>query len=127
MKLPFFWWLPIGKVPEISPETFHQWLEDGRPVQIVDARTSLEYDQGTIGNARHAPLTGMPGSMEQLNLNGDGPVVVLCLSGHRSRPGTRWLRARGVKAYSLQGGITAWKQAGFSLQSPDNPEKSNLD
>ena len=118
MRLPFLWWLPIGKVPEIGPDTFNQWLEDGRPLQIVDARTTMEYEQGTIANARHAPLTSMPASMEQLNLNGDGPVVVLCLSGHRSRPGTRWLRARGVEAYSLQGGITAWKRAGFSLHSP---------
>lgn len=119
MNLPFLWWLPLGKVPEIRPEILRQWLEDGHRLQIVDARTTLEYEQGTIGDARHAPLTKMPGSMEQLNLNGDGPVVVLCLSGHRSRPGTRWLRARGVEAYSLQGGITAWKKAGFLLQSPD--------
>ncbi len=42
-------------------------------------------------------------------------MVVLCLSGHRSLPGTRWLRARGYEAYSLQGGILAWKKAGYEL------------
>jgi rhodanese-related sulfurtransferase len=30
----------------------------------------------------------------------------------------RWLRARGLEAYSLQGGITAWKAAGYPLESP---------
>ena len=125
MKLPFLWWLPFGKVPEISPETLHQWLENGRPLQIVDARTALEFEQGTIGDARHAPLTQMPGSMAQLNLNGDAPVVVLCLSGHRSRPGTRWLRARGVEAYSLQGGVLAWKKAGFPVQSTNKQDDPN--
>ena len=60
----------------------------------------------------------MPGSMEGLSLDASHPVVVLCLSGHRSRPGTRWLRARGYEAYSLQGGVMAWKAAGFSTEKP---------
>ncbi len=112
------WWLPLGTVPEISPETFHQWLSDSRNVQVIDARTAVEYQQGTIGNAVHAPLTEMPGSMERLTLDPSRPVVMLCLSGHRSRPGTRWLRARGYEAYSLQGGVMAWKTAGFSVEKP---------
>jgi rhodanese-related sulfurtransferase len=113
-----FWRLPLGKVPEISPGEFHDWLRDGHNVQVVDARTALEYRQGTIGNAVHAPLTEIPHSMERLTLDPSRPVVLLCLSGHRSRPGTRWLRARGYEAYSLQGGVLAWKAAGFSVEKP---------
>ena len=60
----------------------------------------------------------MPGSLEGVRLDPARPVVVLCLSGHRSRPGTRWLRARGYQAYSLQGGVMAWKAAGFSTHKP---------
>jgi rhodanese-related sulfurtransferase len=115
MMLKTFPWLPFGKVPEISPQEFHTWLNDGHNVQVVDARTALEYQQGTIGKAVHAPLTEMPKSMERLTLDASRPVVMLCLSGHRSRPGTRWLRARGYEAYSLQGGVMAWKAAGFAV------------
>jgi rhodanese-related sulfurtransferase len=86
---------------------------------LVDARTGLEYHQGTIGPARHAPLTGMPYSIARLNLDVEVPVVVLCLTGHRSLPGTRWLRARGYAAYSLQGGILAWLRAGYELKGLD--------
>jgi rhodanese-related sulfurtransferase len=111
-------WLPFGQVAEISPKEFHAWLNDGRNVQVVDARTALEYQQGTIGNAVHAPLTDMPQSMERLALDPSRPVVMLCLSGHRSRPGTRWLQARGYEAYSLRGGVLAWKAAGFSVEKP---------
>jgi rhodanese-related sulfurtransferase len=110
--------LPFGKVPEISPAEFQTWLKDGRNVQVVDARTAAEYQQGTIGNAVHAPLTDMPHSMERLTLDPSRPVVMLCLSGHRSRPGTRWLRERGFDAYSLRGGVMAWKTAGFSIEKP---------
>lgn len=113
------WWLPFGKVPEITPQAFAEWLKNGREVQVVDARTSMEYQQGTIGHAAHAPVIEMPGSIEKLHLDPEQPVVVLCLTGHRSRPGTRWLRARGFEAYSLAGGVMAWKAAGFSVEKTE--------
>lgn len=115
MRLSSPWWLPAGKAPEVSPEELARWLEEGRPLQLVDARTGLEYEQGTIRDARHAPLTEMPASMERLGVDPARPVVVLCLSGHRSLPGARWLRARGIEAYSLKGGLLAWRRAGYRL------------
>ncbi len=119
MKLAaYFWWLPVGRVPEVNPKELQDWLKAGQPVQLADARSRVEYEQGTIGSARHAPLTGMPASMERLKLDASRPVVVLCLSGHRSLPGVRWLRARGYQAYSLQGGVGAWKRAGYRTNKP---------
>lgn len=118
MSLKRFWWMPAGKVHEISPEEFNLWLQNEKAVQVVDARTALEYSQGTVGAAQHAPLTDMPGSLERLALDPALPVVMLCLTGHRSIPGTRWLRSRGYQSYSLQGGIMAWKRAGFDLDLP---------
>ena len=115
MSLRPFWWLPSGNAPEIEPQEFYNWLQNGKAVQVVDARTALEYQQGTIHHAQHAPLTEMPGSMEKLALDSEKAIVVLCLTGHRSLPGTRWLRSRGYQAYSLRGGITAWRRAGFQL------------
>ena len=109
------WWLPIGQVPEVSPGELRRWLEAGRPLQLADARTAMEFSEGSLPGARHAPLTGMPRSLDDLPLQKNIPVVMLCLSGHRSRPGTRWLRRRGYEAYSLQGGLMAWKAAGFDL------------
>ncbi len=120
MILSFFWWLPVGKVPEVSIQELKGWLDEGRPLQLVDARTRPEYESGSIGEARHAPLTEMPASLRQLEIEPGKPVVMLCLSGHRSRPGTRWLRAKGIQAYSLQGGITAWKKAGFPLNKSNH-------
>jgi rhodanese-related sulfurtransferase len=110
-----FWWLPAGKESEVTPEQLHQWLDEGQLVQLVDARTDIEFRSGTIGQAQHAPLIGMPGSLERVPLDPALPVVVLCLSGHRSLPGTRWLRAHGYEAYSLQGGIMNWTRKGYPL------------
>ena len=120
MRKTFLWWLPFGRVPEITPSKLHEWLEEGRPVQLVDSRTESEYCQGTIRDAQHAPLTGLPQSLESIFLDPDQPVVLLCLSGHRSRPGTRLLRSQGMEAYSLKGGIMAWKKAGYPLTKPED-------
>lgn len=121
MRPAWLWWLPLGGAPEISPEAFHSWLQSGRNVQVVDARTGVEYVQGTIGDARHAPLREMPGSIERLHLDPNRPVVVLCLSGHRSLPGTRWLRRRGYEAYSLKGGVLAWRRADYPPSVMSSP------
>ncbi len=118
MKIRIPWWLPAGKTAEIKPATLKAWLESGRTVQVVDARTSMEYQQGTIGSARSAPVTGMPNSVAALDLDLKKPVVLICLSGHRSLPGTRWLRERGYEAFSLQGGVLAWRQAGYPMNVP---------
>ncbi len=112
------WWLPIGKAPEITPDELHQKLADRQAVQLVDSRTWLEYQQGTIAEAQHAPVNGLPGSIDRLKLDPSQPVVLVCATGHRSLPGTRLLRSRGYQAYSLKGGVGAWKRAGYDLQTP---------
>lgn len=118
MTLPAWWRQLFSNVPEVEPDEFRGWLRESRPLQVVDARTSQEYRGGTIARARHAPVTDMPASMTRLELDPALPVVVLCLSGHRSRPGVRWLRQRGYEAYSLKGGVMAWKRAGYDTELP---------
>ena len=119
MRRPFLWWLPFGRVPKITPQQLHRWLEEGRPLQLVDSRTRMEYQQGTIAHAPSALVSELPGALDRLDLDPEKAVVFLCLSGHRSRPGTRLLRARGYEAYSLKGGIMAWKRAGYPLEKSD--------
>lgn len=121
MRLKRFWWLPFGRAPGISPDRLKQWLDEGKPVQLVDSRTDLEYRQGTIHSAEHAPVTSLPASIDRLALDPQIPVVLLCLSGHRSLPGTRLLRSRGIEAYSMKGGIAAWKLKGYPTSKPENP------
>jgi rhodanese-related sulfurtransferase len=111
----WIWWLPIGKAPEIAPEQLNKWLEEGKLLQLIDSRTAIEFHQGTLQSAKHAPVTGLPGAINRLDLDTGKPVVVLCLSGHRSLPGTRFLKARGFEAYSLKGGLSAWKLKGYSI------------
>lgn len=99
------WWAWLGLVPEVSAEKLKQWLDEQRPIQLIDARTGFEYQSGTIRSARHAPVTEMPAAVDRLDIDPGLPVVALCLSGHRSRPAVRLLCSRGIEAYSLKGGF----------------------
>jgi rhodanese-related sulfurtransferase len=87
---------------------------------MVDSRTGIEYERGTIQGARHLPVTDLPEGLARMDLDPEEPVVFLCMSGHRSRPGTRLLRGQGREAYSLRGGMAAWKRAGLPLEKQDD-------
>jgi len=47
------------------------------------------------------------------------PVLVYCMSGFRSASYVRTLRARGIEAYSLAGGLLAWTVAGNTVVTRD--------
>ncbi len=118
----WLWWLPIGKVREVSPQTLRGWLAERQVVQLIDVRSDLEYRRGTIGNSLHIPRHTFRNSPAVDRLDTTKPVVVICLRGLRSRPGAAWLRSKGYDAYTLQGGIMAWLGADLCLETPQNKE-----
>jgi rhodanese-related sulfurtransferase len=51
----------------------------------------------------------------------DRDIVVVCLSGHRSKEGMTLLQRAGFsRASCMTGGLTAWKAAGYPLEG-SNP------
>lgn len=52
----------------------------------------------------------------------DQKIVITCLSGHRSEVLARWLVAQGYQqVHNLAGGLLAWRQAGYAVQSGTRP------
>ena len=80
---------------------------------LVDIREASEYAAENIPGARNAPLTRL-GSGETIT----GSVVIFhCKSGARTRMNARGLADCTVgEAYILDGGIEAWKAAGFPVK-----------
>jgi len=71
---------------------------------ILDVREADEVAGGVIPGARHVPLADLlaaPGVFE-------GRVVVVCQTSVRARRGAEALRAAGVDAAVLAGGMAAW-------------------
>ncbi|GGP65535.1 rhodanese-like domain-containing protein [Shewanella saliphila] len=105
-------WLPFGHVPEMDTKSVYQHLEDNK-IQIVDVRTTLEWEKSHIKGAINLPITHFSAdSVEKLRLNADQKVIVICLSAHRSIPAVRKLKHYGVKdVYQLKGGMLSWWKA----------------
>jgi len=111
MRLP--WWLPFGPVPELLAPALAQALGAPLPPLLLDVRTEREFAAGHIEGAVSVPVTGLAERLPRLGLDPARPVVAICLTAHRSIPAVRLLRAHGLEARQLAGGMLAWRAAGL--------------
>ena len=80
---------------------------------LLDVRERNEWDAGHAPHAVHIPL----GELSEATawMSRQRRVVVVCRSGRRSTFATAALRAAGVDALNLTGGMQAWRDAGAEL------------
>lgn len=102
--------------PVVSASELQSWLEQGRPVVVVDIRRAAERGEWHIPGSLHvdaydALKAGDASPLEGLTLPADRPVVTVCQHGETARLATRALLARGVDARTLVGGMQAWSLA----------------
>jgi rhodanese-related sulfurtransferase len=104
-----FWWLPLGRVPDIGATDLHTQLAADNPVQIVDVRSVAEWRRSHIPGAVSVPIHTLQDRLAALQLDTRKPVIAICLSAHRSIPAVRLLQAQGFEnAVQLRGGMLAW-------------------
>ena len=92
---------------EISADGLTRALAGERPPLVLDVRTSEEYIQCHIPEARLLPLARLEASVK--TLPADRPIVCVCRSGSRSGVATKLLRAAGLDAQNLIGGMLHWR------------------
>lgn len=79
---------------------------------ILDVRELHEFVQGHIPGAVMIPLGVLEQRVHELPKGKE--IVVVCLSGGRSRVGLDIIRKAGYnKSSNLAGGMNAWKAAGY--------------
>jgi rhodanese-related sulfurtransferase len=80
---------------------------------LLDVREHNEWIAGHAPHAVHIPL----GELSEATawMSRQRKVVVVCRSGRRSAFATAALRAAGVDALNLLGGMQAWRDAGADL------------
>jgi len=92
---------------DIEPQTLAIWLQEQRPVTIIDVRQDHEFAICRIEGARLIPLHELPERLQELP--SEGHIVVQCHHGPRSTQATHFLRQSGFeKAWNLAGGIDRW-------------------
>lgn len=86
-------------------------------VTVIDVREPMEYASGHIAGSLNVPLARLP----QADLP-QGPLVLICQSGNRSRQGVERLLQSGHphSLVDLAGGIPAWQQAGLPVRKLSN-------
>ena len=107
----------------ISVETLRTWLEEGRPVTILDVRPADQRAEWAIPGSVHidayrALNEGDPHALDAVEVAGDVPVVTVCAAGRTSQLAAEQLSVRGVQALSLEGGMKAWSLAWNTAEIP---------
>lgn len=82
---------------------------------LLDVREPFETAQGVIPESVLIPLADVLAEPERA---GRGPVVVVCQVGVRAQRAAATLRAAGVEASVLAGGMAAWQRAGAPVTVP---------
>jgi rhodanese-related sulfurtransferase len=98
----------------IDASTLRDMLERGERITLADVRKQEEHAQGSIPgsvnfDAYDALKAGDERAMEGLELSEGARVVTVCNRGHSSAVAAEQLRRQGHEAYSLEGGLEAWK------------------
>jgi rhodanese-related sulfurtransferase len=97
----------------ISIQEAHNLYEEG--VFLLDVRTQEEWDDFHAPNTTLIPLDQLESRLGELP-EGE-PIVVVCRSGNRSQAGRDILLANGFEpTTSMEGGLNAWREAGYPIQ-----------
>jgi rhodanese-related sulfurtransferase len=108
-----FAWYLVGVKP-LFPWQLKKLLKDqSQQVNLIDVRTPREHDWFHIHGAVNKPellfdINALP------EISKADPVIVICMSGHRSPLIAHRLKKRGFKkVYNLTWGMLAWKLFGM--------------
>ena len=106
----------------ISAEMLHTWLTEGRQLELLDVSPPQAWARGAIPGSQHleayqALKAHDPAALVGLVLSRDRPVVTICAAGKTaSQVAAEQLAAQGFQAFFLEGGLDAWRAAGYPTQ-----------
>lgn len=107
----------------ITVEVLRTWLAEDRPVTILDVRPTSDYAEWSIPGSIHVDAYNAlkahePTALSTVTLPDTYPIVTVCASGKTSQFAAELLEARGLPAFSLEGGMQAWSLAWNTAEVP---------
>jgi len=101
----------------LAPKQFKDKMEQLNNELVLDLRTHGElHSVGPIKGAQNLDFESgrFQSAIPQLDKN--TPIMLYCAGGTRSGEAAKLLKDAGFKdVYDLQGGVTAWQNAGFQV------------
>lgn len=105
---------PNGSI--VSVQEVKKSIDAQEKVTIVDVRTPEEYKEGHLKNSILLALDTINSKAVQALPDRNQALYVYCRAGHRSAQAVAQLQQMGyAHVHSMDGGITAWKKAGFQI------------
>jgi rhodanese-related sulfurtransferase len=93
-----------------------QVMMEKEGLRLVDVRTDAEISRGKIPQGDPLPLHLLP--LRLSGMDKDSATVFYCQMGGRSAQAAAFAAANGfTDVYNLQGGISAWAQAGLPIEA----------
>jgi adenylyltransferase/sulfurtransferase len=94
----------------LNAAAFRELLAAGRPLQLIDVRTALEFDAGHLPEARHIPLNELEARLDEIDPN--RPVFFICQTGKRSQNALEQLKTSFPQreVYSIDGGLDKYRR-----------------
>ena len=103
----------------LDPKAFKSQIEATADGVVLDVRTPEEVSQGVIAGAKVIDFKGADFDQQITALDKDKTYFVYCASGGRSGKAASMMKDKGFsKVYSLEGGMTAWKEQGLEVVNP---------
>ena len=96
--------------PKLAPRILKQWLDEGRPVTLLDTRNDYEIRLGTFKNALSVGIDhfrDFPSAAHRLPAElKEQPLVMFCTGGIRCEKAGPYLEREGFQqVFQLEGGI----------------------
>ena len=104
----------------ITPRDLAARRQAGRPVELIDVRTPVEFRELHAEAARNVPLSGLdPAALMAARGQGEGngqPLYVICRTGGRGQQASEKFRAAGFPGVvNVEGGTQAWAECGLPV------------
>ncbi len=108
----------MPNIASISPKALAELLENNL-VNLIDVREPAEYQRNSIKGARNIPLSVIGLDHVTGEQAANKKLVLQCQLGKRSMTACQKLIAANYadEIFNLEGGISAWMQAGLPVNS----------
>lgn len=106
----------LNAVRQRDARSVHDELNTASAPRLIDVREEDEFtgELGHIPDSRLIPLRQLQYRMDDLGIDKDDPIVVVCRSGVRSTTAAAMLTGMGyTRVSNLKGGMLAWNEAGY--------------
>ena len=104
----------LGQSGLYTVNGFYEKMKDGE-IFVLDVRGKEEYEEGHIPGAVNIFVGELDKRLAEVP--SDRSVVLVCSTGNRAGLGVSILEREGFKnVYNLIGGMTAWKEIGYSTR-----------